>query len=190
MKSYTRTSEPATEPVSTAEAIAFLRAASTTEETTLIAYLIKVAREVVEDFTGRVLIQSDWLLASDCWPTVIDRSPLTEIESVIYWPADGGDQVTLSEDDYHVITAVIPGQIKLVTAGPALADRPDAVQIAFTAGVATAEEVRATLRHCVQLLVAHLYELRTPVNVGNIVNELPYSLKHLLESQRLGGWSA
>ena len=63
-------------------------------------------------------------------------------------------------------------------------------KIEFTAGVTSPAAVSPTLIHAVRLLVAHFYELRTPVNVGNIVNDIPFGLRHLLESQRVSGWCA
>lgn len=193
MKSYSLITPPAIEPVSVQEAAEFLRAGCAEDELALIAAIIATAREVVENFTGRALATSEWLVAFESWGDgliKLERSPLASVQSVKYWPADDGAQVTLSGSDYLVITATTPGQIKITADLPALADRPDAVQVAFTAGATAAARIPATLRHAVRLLIAHLYELRQPLAVGNIVNELPYSLRHLLESQRIGGWSA
>lgn len=190
MKYYTLKTPPTAEPLSLADACAFLRI-STGCEDVLVRSLIATAREIVENFTGRALAAEVWTLAADSWcidRITLDRTPLVSVESVKYLPEGGGALVTLSGSDYAVITATQPGTVLLLIDPPALADRPDAIQIEFTAGSATS--MNATLRHALLLLVGHLYELRTPVNVGNIVNEIPMSLRHILESQRVGGWIA
>lgn len=211
MKHYTCTAAPESDPVSATEAIGFIRGAASDEtERAFIETLIATSREVIELFTGRVLMESEWLMACDSWrdaghycrhpqygygfrpvSVTLDRSPLVSVETVKYYPADGGSLVTLSPgSDYIVITGTTPGRIQLLIDPPAVFDRADAIQIAFTAGAEAPENVPAILIHAMRLLVSHLYENRLPLVIGNIVNELPYSLKHLLESQRVGGWSA
>lgn len=189
MKSYALITPPTVEPVTLAEASAFLRLNVNTENS-LVSALLAVAREVVESFTGRVLAASGWRLATESWgdgTIVIDRSPLVSVQSVKYWPADGSGQVTMGSGSYVVVTATTPGVI-VMSDMPALASRPDAVQTEFTAGSPGA--VPQSLRHAILLLVSHLFENRQPINIGNIVNELPFSVKHLLESHRVGGWCA
>ena len=85
-----------------------------------------------------------------------------------------------------------PGRIVLKSdeTWPDLADRPDAVEITFVAGYANATAIPAALKHSVKLIAANFYTERVPVNVGNIVGELPLNLKMLLDAQRVGGWHA
>lgn len=189
MKYYTRTTQPAAEPLAVGDLVPFLRSPGGTEDNTVITSLITVAREAVEDFTGRSLMASGWrVVAPDFGCLKLERSPLVSVSSVKYY-ADGENTLTtLSTADYLVITGTTPGRVQLVGDAPALADRPDAVQVEFIAGAANASDVPATLVHALRLLVAHHYELRTPINVGNIVNEIPMGLRHILESQRIGGW--
>ncbi len=194
MKFLTRITAPTVEPVTSEEAMAFLRVTDA-DESPQIESLITVAREMVEDFTGRSLLTQEWKLITSefCGAVIIlDRSPLASIESVKYYPASGAALATLSAATYHALTGPMPGLIVLKSdeTWPDLADRPDAVEINFTAGAATVDAVPSVLRHAVLLAVSHLYEIRGPVNIGNIVNELPYSLKYMLESQRVGGWVA
>jgi uncharacterized phiE125 gp8 family phage protein len=200
VKSYTLTTPPAQEPLTTADAVTFLRSGGGEEEAALIASLISAAREVVENFTRRVLLESQWRVVCADWTggeitwagdvLTIDRSPLVSVQSVSYYALGSAVLTTLNQADYVVITGTTPGRVQLITEPPDLAERADAVQVAFTAGASLPTAIPPTLTHAVRLLVAHFYELRTPVNVGNIVNELPMSLQHLLTSQRIGGWSA
>lgn len=187
------------EPVSLADAQAWLRVDSQ-DDATEITTLITTARQIVEDFTGRALLTQTWRLVASEWPegrfagvenvVQLPRSPLASVTSVKYYPENGGAQATFASSNYHVVTALTPGAIVIADGAswPDLAVRPDAVEVNFTAGEASAATVPAGLRHAVLLVLAHLYELRSPVNVGNIVNELPFSLRHLLESHRVEGW--
>jgi uncharacterized phiE125 gp8 family phage protein len=61
-------------------------------------------------------------------------------------------------------------------------DRADAVTIEFTAGYgAAASAVPAEIKQAMYLMIGHWYENRESVNVGNIVNELPFAAQALLE---------
>jgi uncharacterized phiE125 gp8 family phage protein len=198
-KVYTLVTGPESEPLEVGDAIAFLRASD--DDAEYVSGLIAVAREMVENFTGRALLTQTWRMAADVWPTgdgmrwrtiTLDRTPLASVTSVKYWPAGGSAQTTLSADMYTVQTGAEPGRLFLNYGEdwPDIEERPDAVEVNFTAGHTSCATVPATLRHATRLLVSHLYDQRAPLNIGNIVNELPFSLKHLLESQRVGGWVA
>jgi uncharacterized phiE125 gp8 family phage protein len=203
VKSLVLVTAPVLEPVTLAEAQAFLNVDSSDDET-LIETLISTAREIVETYTARALITQAWKLVQPRWPDgcyigdvyaeaiALDRSPLAAVQSIKYYPASGAAQATLSAAAYHVLTGPTPGLVVLLTteSWPALYDRPDAVEVNFTAGVATAALVPKPLRHATLLLLAHLYENRAPVNIGNIVNEIPFTIKHLLDCQRVGGMIA
>jgi hypothetical protein len=58
---------------------------------------------------------------------------------------------------------------------------PAAVRVQYVCG-ATAP---AILKQAVLFLAAHWYEQRLPVNIGNIVNEIPHSLASILWSNRI-----
>lgn len=203
VKSLTRVSQPETEPVTLIEAKAFLRVTHVKDDA-YVTGLISMARMAVEDFTRRAFIEQEWLLTMDSWPVAsrpthrtmqgrrieLDRSPVLDVSSVKYYPADDSAQATLSEDDYIVAKGLIPGilQIKSGSAWPALACRPDAVEISFTAGHEDAELILLPLRQAILLIIAHFYETRTPVNVGNLVTEVPLGLQWLLQSYRVSGY--
>lgn len=199
MKSYTITTQPSAEPVSTQEAVAFLRSSGDASETATIAALIATAREMVEDFTGRCLLTTQFLcVASDfaggeiTWSgneLALDRSPLVSVQSVSYIAEGATTPTTMDAADYTAITTTTPGRVLFLGDLPALAERPDAVRVAFTAGAATPEAIKASLRHALLLLVAHLYENRAAA-LEKSMNEIPLGLRHLLESHRVGGFVA
>lgn len=209
-KFITRTVAPASEPLTNDEALDFLHAEDTDEDQ--IEILIGVARDTVESMTGRALITQTLVYTANKWNDLcddtryympgaspfrartikLDRSPLISITSVDYWPAVGSVQLTLDPSAYIVQTGIEPGQIVLNSdeTWPDLADRPDAVQITFEAGYATADLIPPALKHCVSLLVSNFYDQRAPVNVGSIVAEMPLNIKWLLDQQRVGGFHA
>lgn len=219
MKSLVRVDDATTEPVTLAEAQAFLRTDSDAD-TDLIETLITTARQIVEEATGRALISQTWQRVQSNWPGYLpanrrpynsydaprydalrystedydviplERSPLISVESLKYYPASGASQATLSSALYHVLTGPMPGAVvlKSTETWPDIFDRPDAIEVNFTAGYADAALVPRPLRHAVLLALSHLYDNRGAINIGNIVNELPMSLKFILEMNRIGGW--
>jgi uncharacterized phiE125 gp8 family phage protein len=202
LPALTLTTAPATEPHTTAEILAFVKAEP--EDAATVEALYGVAREFVEEQTGRALITQTWTLKRSCWPAAckpekgklyLQRVPTASVTSVKYWPADGGAQVTLSTSVYRAVLGFRdnPGFIELISgqSWPATADRSDAIEIVFTAGDAASADVKKTVKHAVLLLTKHLYDNgRDPVNIGNIVNDVPFTLTALLQSQRTGGWCA
>lgn len=195
MKSLVPVTAPTEEPVTLAEAKEALRVDSD-DDATRIEELVAIAREYVENFTGRALISQTWKLTLSEWPDcrviTLDRSPFASVESIKYYPASGAEQATLSEATYRAPTGRTPGIIELKASEvwPDVDDRLDAIEINFTAGAASAALVPKTLKKCVYALVAHWYENETPVVIGNIQNELPHHITSMLMSNRVGGWVA
>jgi hypothetical protein len=67
---------------------------------------------------------------------------------------------------------------------PTTLARFDAVKVQYVVGWATAAEVPEALRHAILLLVAQLYENRTPEVTGTIVSQIGLSYDALLEPYR------
>ena len=201
MKSYSVLAQPDQEPLAVTDAAAFLRLAPSAEDLATLQALIAVARNFVEDYTGRALLSTSYLLATDSWTggeteggidqLLLDRSPLQSVQSVTYIADGDTEQSELDSSEWVAITSTTPGRVLFLPDSlPALANRPDALQICFTAGHSTAAEIPPVLLHAIRLLVSNFYEQRAPINVGNITSELPLGLRHLLDSQRIGGWVA
>lgn len=201
MKTLTRIDQPETEPVTLGQAKAFLLETNSDQDAYITA-LISMAREAVEDYTRRAFIEQTWKLTLDQWPVSegsnprrlrnveLDRTPLVSVESVKYWPADGGDQVELAQDtDYLLILGTVPGQISVLSSSsgwPDTAVRPDAIEIEFTAGNVDTAPSRA--KQAIYLTMANWYENRVPVVVGTIASEVPNSVKGLLQSLKVSGF--
>lgn len=192
MKHYTQITPPAQEPIAVAELIGFARAGATQEEAAEATYLIAAARDHAEGFTGRALMASGWRMVTEGWGDgviLIDRAPLVAVSSVKYYAEGATTLTTLAAQDYLVITGTEPGRVQITADLPPLADRADAVQIEFTAGNASSDLIPPTLRHAVRLLASHWVMQRG--REGNYdPTAIPDGVRHLLESQRLGGWVA
>jgi hypothetical protein len=137
------------------------------------------------------------------WNTVFfDRSPLLSVDSVQYYDLTE-TLATFDPSNYLPINVQTPVEgalnpspqtggisIKSTAGWPSVYDRPDAVQITFTSGFGTLpSHVPQNLRHAMLFLVKHFYDNRDAFTVasGSAI-ELPWSVKHLLESRKSGGW--
>lgn len=165
--SLTRTTPPATEPVSVETAKAWLRV-SHSDDDALIADLIRSAREHVETRTGLALITQSWRERLEDWPrdrlsasglaVRLARAPLVSVEAVRV----RGRDIALTEWDpaeYRVETGE-PG--RLVAILPFTLPRPEVrgggIEIDFTAGYGeTPDDVPAPLRAAILHLVAASY---------------------------------
>jgi uncharacterized phiE125 gp8 family phage protein len=199
---YTLTTAPAKEPVTIAEAMAALRVDDSGEIPKL-QLLLSAAREFVERQTGRALISQQWSMSFEDWPSCkdpyprriyIERAPLISVQAVTYFDTDGVEQ-TLSTDDYRAQSGGADGygfiELKADSIWPDIEDRADAITIEFTAGHGAAStNIPANIRQTVLLLLAHMYDNPAPVNVGNITTELPFGLRALIDSNRVGGFVA
>lgn len=152
---------PPVEPISLAEAKAFLRV-DVSNDDALIGSLVTAARDACERFTGRALVAQTWTLFRDDWPggarmgahltegpqtgpvatargTVLEipKPPLLSIEHVKIY--DDADTATVwPTSNYLTDTASEPGRL-IVRAGAALpeATRTAAgIEIRFVAGYA------------------------------------------------------
>ena len=151
--------------------------------------LIATARESVELWLNRALIEQTWQITLDGFPPCgVIRLPLpslVSISSVKYLDTTGA-LVTLDPSTYKVDANAFPGELYLAygKAWPSTLPERNAVQIEFVCGYGPgAADVPAMIRAALKLLIADLYENREPTNIGNIINELP-TLQRLLTPHR------
>lgn len=189
---YSVVTPPTAEPITVDQASAHVRVDSTDDQDYL-AGLISVARQYIEDITGKVSARATFRVVAESWEALggqilpIMRSPLVAVTSIKYYAAGATTQTTMPGTDYTVCITTEPGRITLNDGiSPGLATRPDAVEIVFTAGPERPEQSPPALRHAIKMMVAHLYEERVPVSVQEL-KEIPHSLHALIENQRIGG---
>ena len=181
---------PSVEPITLSEARAHMRV-SHSEEDELIAGLVSSARITVETITRRSLISQKWRLFSDTFPPTsvikLPHSPVITVESVKYYDTDGELQ-TFANSNYWVDLVSAPARLMLrdgVSYPDTQDNRPNAVEITYTAGFGERREsIPSPIRHCVKLLVAHLYENPDIVSAGQL-NEIPMSCDYLLAPYRV-----
>jgi uncharacterized phiE125 gp8 family phage protein len=149
---------PAAEPVTLAQAKAWLRVESGADEDELIAALIPAARTRAEWHTGRAFVTQGWTLWLDrAGPCIeIPLSPLQAVTSVTLHAPDDAATV-LAGGDYTVDLA---GSRLLLKALPFNLRPINGVAIAFTAGYGGADDVPAPIVQAILQIAAALYEHR------------------------------
>lgn len=190
--------EPGVEPVTYAEMVTHLKLDSDSEQTYVEA-LIVAARRMFEEFTGKSLVNTVWRAHWDYLPRVgtyvgapvsreieLPRAPLVSVAWIKYLDSAGVEQ-TFNAANYTLEAGLDPRRFSRLWLNadadwPELGDFPGALRCQFTAGYGAAgANVPAEIRAAIKLLAAHLFENRLPVNIGNIVNELPMSLRSIIE---------
>lgn len=180
------TTEPATEPISLAEAKTHLRV-DLSDDNDLITLLIQVAREAVENRTGRSLIEQTRTLKLDYFPCsskiILPHGPVTSITSITYYDSTETPVILSSGDYWTDFTSGIP-YVKIKNSWPSTFDMPNAVTIVYVAGYGdSSTSVPAQLRQAMFLILGHLYQNRESVivstqGVGAI--EIPYGAEALM----------
>ena len=179
------TTQPATEPVTVAEAKAHLRV-DISEDDTIIGTMITTARKYCEQVSRRQFITATYTWKMDDFPVVdeieVPVSPLIAVSSISYEDTDSATQ-TLSTDVYQVDAHGDPGRIGLKDGQdwPDVADEWNAVTITFTAGYgSSASDVPQQFKDAIKLIVGDLYENRQETITGTIVASLPRGVRSLL----------
>ena len=180
-----RMTDATVEPWTTAEAKAHLRV-TTSDHDTYIAALVKAARQHVETYTGRAMMEQTWKLRLDrAWPgsIVLPRPPLLTVASIAYVDLDGATQ-TLAANQYQVDAA---RHLPVITPAygvtwPDLRDQLSAVTITYTAGYHASDtsKIPSALRHAMLLLVGSWFMNREAVVIGTISSDLPHGVEALL----------
>lgn len=189
----TRLTGPDTEPVTRAEAKLHCRIDSDiTADDDLIDALIIAAREWVEDYTGRALIDQTWQLQYQGYSYGefrLRRSPVIEVESFVY--DVGGVATTLAASNYELVGRLtkFPKIIPAFGATWPATNWVRPMTIQFRAGYADrsvsptegAEKVPEAFKHAIKLLVGHFYENREAMaNQADV----PEAVKWLLNPHR------
>lgn len=152
---------PASEPLTLAEARAWLRM-DDAEEDTLIADLIRAARETVETLAGRRLITQGWRITRDFWPADgcihLTEGPVLSLDTA---RLAGGAGTVLPPTAFRLDGRRRPPLIEVVALLPPPVLARDGIELDITCGYGPApEDVPETLRQAMRLLVANWFENR------------------------------
>ena len=137
-RGYTETTPPKFEPVSLFEMKKTLRLCTTdTEEDSYIYGLLSAARQIVEQYQRRAIVQRNIAMTLDTLSdTIMPVLPnLVSVNSITYLDT-AGDEQTLSSALYNVDTASVPGRITkaYAVAYPTTYTVESAVTVNYTAG--------------------------------------------------------
>lgn len=190
---------PTTDPVTLNEAKAHCRVAIPDDDGMLVTYLM-AARQHIEKETRLALMTQTWDVTFDYeWPMqkidgcqkhriVLPRPPVQSVTSITYVDSAGSTQ-TLAASQYKVAkadtgeTLIEPAYAAI---WPVVRREIAAITVRFVAGYGSNQgDVPEPLRQAVLLLVAHWYENREAVNVGNISSELPFTVAALVFPYRV-----
>ncbi len=180
---------PAVEPVSLAEAKAYLRVEHADDDD-IIAALIAGARVHVEAQTRRALITQVWRIARDTWPAngriVVVPAPLRALVAARINKLDGATQAI--DVGAFAVDAISAPAVLAFAAGalPAPGRVVGGIELDVEIGYGDVPaDVPEPLRQAVRVLVAHWYENRGLIAVGHEVAVLPESATALIRPYRV-----
>ena len=183
-----RVVDPASEPITLAEAKSHLRVTSNAEDA-LINSLIVAARDLCEHETGgRVLMTQTWELSLDRFADEMSlgHAPVASITSIKYSDVNGVEQILASSE--YVLDNAGNSIARVVLAPgktwPAIYTGINNVRIRYVAGYANAAAVPQALKQWLLLQISHWYRNRESVNVGNITGKLDF-VDNLLNAYRI-----
>lgn len=173
---------PAIEPVTLADARAFLKLSSTSDDE-IVLLLLKVARETVEAKAGLALITQSWRLHVDRWPRsgrlALYRYPAKAVTAITAYNAEG-EPVVLSPDEWLLQPGGRPQRLYLSARGDSAS--LSGLEIEFTAGFCeNGVEVPDVLKQAILLLTAHLYEFRGAFDGANQPVSFPPAFERLVD---------
>jgi len=179
---------PAGEPLSLAEAKAFLRVEHNDDDATISA-LITGARIQVEALTRRALLTQTWRLTRDVWPASgvlpLLPAPLRALVAVRVHDAAGNAQAVDPQSlglDKVAAPAVLTFERGAL---PPPGRRAGGIEIDIEAGYGAAADVPEPLRQAVRLLLSHWYENRALIAASGEVASVPASALSLIAPFRV-----
>ncbi len=154
---------PAVEPVSLAEAKAYLRLDGT-EEDDLVSALLRAARLAVEGTCRLLLVGQSWRVTLPAWPpgraVELALAPVMAVSAIRIVDAAGAPSTLLSAL-YRLESGGDPARLVVDPAAPDPGASPAGIEIDLLCGFgAAAESVPAPLRLAVRMLVARWFERR------------------------------
>jgi len=178
---------PVNEPLTLAEAKAFLRVEHGDDDAVIIA-LIAAARVHVEAMTRRALLAQTWRFVLDAWPRdgrfAPRIGPLRELVAVRLVDADGEARAIDGESFFVDVGANVIAAPCFALPAPRSHGRARAgIELDVRCGYgADADDVPADLRQAVRLLLAHWYDHRVATADGALV---PASVSALIAPYRM-----
>jgi uncharacterized phiE125 gp8 family phage protein len=194
MSNYYISVEPASEPITTAEAKAQLRV-DFSDEDTYIDTLIASARKYCEAYCNRVFITQTWVQLEDKFTSPIELrvNPVISLTSLKYYDTNESQQtITDDTDNFQKrfnrdVAKIYEG---VVNDFPNVSTSwVEPIEITYVCGYGSASDVPDDIKHAIKLMVAHLYENRDmvsrPIASMPFNVPMPDAVKHLLDRYRV-----
>lgn len=181
-----RIAGPAAEPLTLAEAKAYLRL-DADDADALVAALVAAARRMVEAATGRALIHQTWRVVRDVWPpSGVFPLPVAPVAAISAARVRGADGTVLEVADgaLRLTAARAPALVHVDLARvPAPGVAAGGIEIDILAGYGpAAADVPEDLVQAVRLVLAHFHEHR---DAPGDTMRLPATVAALLAPYRL-----
>ena len=184
------------EPVDLTEAKAWTRVEQDfLDDDELIRGLIRSAREILQEMTGRLLLTQTWDLFLDGFPVCdqpiyMQRAPAASVTSISYVDEDGAIQV-LASDKYKIDLTTTPHRILPAydQSWPTTRDEIQSVTVRAIYGYGKAKDVPEPLKSAIKLLVGHYYEHREDAEfmASGQMQTIPRGFKYLIAPFRVWG---
>lgn len=179
-----------TEPLSISEVQDHLKVSG---ELDYLNSLIKVSRRQIERYLNRVLITQSWKVYYDNWcdemKIPFGSLQINEDSPVVSYRDLEGDLIELDNVNYWTVNTEDPAKIVRaysVTYPEVQYGRPDAIEIAFTAGYGdSASDIPDEIKHAMKLLITNMYEHRGDVVIGSIAYKIPHYITDLIHTYKL-----
>ena len=189
-RSLKRTTAPAAEPITLAEAKAHCRVDTSTDDALITGY-ITTSREWIEDYIDRALIAQRLVMTLDTFPEEIElpRPPMiasgtATAVTVTFVTGEAGGTAVLATTDYRVDRDSTPGIIRTTYAGswPSHLIDKNSVTVSWWAGYGSAADVPQRAKSAMLMCVHELYEKR-----GD--GYMPDAAKRLLDTVAWGSYT-
>ena len=176
---------PTTEPLTLAEAKEHLRVIQDKEDA-LIESLITAAREYCEDFQNRAYLEQIRQISFDNRKYDLIKIPRPPLKSVEKFVLVDKDETEHDVTDYTLDEGSEPARL-LVNNYPSVTLRSiGGVQIQYTCGHTSADDVSEKVKAAMKLLIGHWYTHREAVETqGSIPKPLELAVSSLLTQNRV-----
>jgi len=162
-----------------------------TADDSYITSLIKIAQDIVEKETTMLLSEIEYVWTGDIWPGAkIDLGfNGNGILYFKYFDTTNTEQTLVENTDFTVSNKEYPNANLIlypVTGNdwPDLYDKPNSINIKFTAGPSESLQVPEGLKQAIYLIIGRYYEMRNDVISETIATAIPLGAQHLINQYK------
>lgn len=141
------------------------------------------AQRWCEEYTNRDFLTTERVAYFDSFPHLfrLDRPPWQSVESVKYLDK-AGDQQTLDSEIYRFTADRGRLFLRYGECWPSVLCESDSIEVAYTTGWETAEDVPADIKQAVLFMFGHNWEVREAVILGSINSVIQMTVESYLSS--------